>query len=165
MNGNIAAVKKRRKIPVWLKAILLKIWFAGAVFFFAGWGLFISTSDQLDLMLVLGVVLGAVTDLMINRIFFFMEREKGEYLSFMMVPQKKYLGFILNVLYGILLCAFVVYTYQGINVAAIGIFKLNENTVVLGAEPILFGVFCMAYDMLFLQIKKLIVRKRIKENE
>lgn len=165
MNGNAAIVKKKRKIPVWLKAILIKIWFAGAVFFFVGWGLFISSTDQLDLMLVLGVVFGAVTDLIVNRIFFFMEREKGEYLPFMMVSRKKYLGFILNILYGILLCTFVVYTYQVINVAAISIFKLNENIIVLGAEPILFGVFCMVYDMLFIQIKKLIVRKRMKENE
>lgn len=146
--------------------MLIKTWFAGAIFFFVGFGLFITTTDQLDLILVMGVLLGAVTDLMVNKIFFTMEREKGEYLPYIMVPQKKYLGFIFNILYGILLIAFVIYTYNFINIAAISIFKLPETRIVLGGEPVLFGVFCMAYDMLFLQIKKLFVKKRrTDENE
>jgi hypothetical protein len=163
LNNNTVVVKKKRRLPAWLKAILIKAWFAGAVFFFVGWGLFISTTDQLDLTLILGIVYGAVTDLMVNRIFFQMGREKGEYLPFVMISKNKYLGFLFNILYGIVLCSLVVYTYGFINIAAISIFKLPETKIVLGAEPILFGLLCMGYDMLFLQIKKLIKKKRTSE--
>ena len=157
-------VRKKRKWPAWLKAALIKFWFAGAVYFFIGWGLFIHTADQLDLTLVLGLVLGIVTDLIVNKIFTGMERGKGEYHPYMMVPQRKYWGFLLNIAYAIALCACVAYTYHIINVAAIRLYDLPETSVALGAEPILFGVFCMAYDMLFLKIKKYIV-KRKTENE
>lgn len=161
-----AVIKKKKKLPPWVKAVLVKLWVAGAVYFFIGWGLFLNTTDQLDLTLLLGLALGAVTDLMVNRIFFSMERGKGEYHSFMMFPQRKYAGFLLNILYGIVLCFFVAYTYHIINVAAIHIYHLPETSVVLGAEPLLFGVFCMTYDMLFLQIKKIFInRKAMKENE
>lgn len=157
-------VRKKRRLPAWLKAVLMKFWFAGMVFFFVGWGLFINTTDQLDLTLILGLVLGIVTDLIVNRIFRSMERGKGEYAPFMMFPRKNYLSFLFNIIYGVALCFLVAYTYQIINAAAIGFFHLPEAKVVLGAEPILFGVFCMAYDMLLLQVKKLFV-KRKAENE
>ena len=157
-------VRKKRKLPLWFKAVFIKFWFAGAVFFFVGWGLFINTTDQLDLTLVLGLALGMVTGLMINKILLGMERGKGECHSFIMFPQKKYWSFLLNIMYGIVLCVFVVYTYHIINVVAINVWHLPDTSVVLGAEPIMFGVFCLAYDMLFLQIKKLL-RKAIMENE
>ena len=160
MNNTEPMVRKKRKLPSWFKAVFIKFWFAGAVFFFVGWGLFISTADQLDLTLALGLALGTVTDLMVNRIFFSMERGKGEYQPFIMFPQKKYWGFLLNNSYGIVLCVFVVYTYHIINVVAINVWHLPETSVVLGAEPILFGVFCLVYDMLFLQIKKLLVKRK-----
>lgn len=159
-----SVVKQKRKLPPWLKAVLLKFWFAGAVFFFIGWGLFINTVDQLDLTLILGLVLGIVTDLLTNRILRGMEQGKGQYKPFMMFPKKHYLSFVWNILYGILLCVLVVYTYQIINVAAIRIYHLPETKVTLGAEPILFGVFCTGYDMLLLQIKKVFAKRRA-ENE
>lgn len=164
LTGRDTKVKKKRKLPPWLKVVLLKFWFAGAVFFFVGWGLFINTSDQLDLALILGLVLGVVTDLLTNRILRSMERGKGQYAPFMMFPKKHYLSFVWNVLYGILLCVLVAYTYQIINTAAIRLYHLPETKVVLGAEPILFGVFCTGYDMLFLQIKKVFAKRRV-ENE
>jgi hypothetical protein len=39
----------------WLKASLIKFWFYGAVYFFVGWGLFLASGDQLDLIVVLGL--------------------------------------------------------------------------------------------------------------
>lgn len=157
-------VVKKRKLPVWLKAAFIKFWFAGAVFFFVGWGLFIASSDQLDLTLVLGLVLGLAIHLLANSIFFSMERGKGEYQPFMMFPQKKYWSFLFNLLYGIVLCILVSYTYHFINVAAIALYQLPETSVALGAEPILFGVFCMVYDMLFLQLRKLLVKRKAASN-
>lgn len=159
-------MKKKKRLPNWLKAVLIKAWFAGAVFYFVGWGLFINTVDQLDLMLVLGLVLGVLTDLIVNRIFNSMERRKGEFKTLIMFPDKKFLNFILNIIYGIVLCTLVAYTYQLINVIAIELYHLPKTTVALGTEPILFGILCVSYDMMLLQIKKLIIkRKGQSENE
>ncbi len=158
-----AGYRKKRKLPVWLKAVLIKLWFAGAVYFFVGWGLFISSTDQLDLTLVLGAVLGLVTTLLVNKIFVAMDRGKGDYNAYMMFPQKNFGGFLLNILYGIIICFCVAYTYHLINLTAIRLYHLPETRVVLGAEPILFGVFCMGYDMLFLQFKKLLVKRKAQD--
>jgi len=149
---------KRKKLPPFVKAAFIKFWFGGAVYFFVGWGLFLNTSDQLDLVLVLGLALGLCTDLLVNNILRGMNKD-GDYSRYMMFPRKRFLSFLLNVIYGICLSFVVAYTYHFINIAAIGIFNLHETSVVLGAEPILYGVFCMSYDMLFLLIKKSIIKK------
>ncbi|MEX1377482.1 MAG: hypothetical protein AB1Z23_08395 [Eubacteriales bacterium] len=164
MENKEFVVKKKRKLPTWLKAVLIKFWFAGAVYFFVGWGLFLNTTDQLDLALVIGLVLGTITDLMVNRIFHGMEHVGNEYSIFMMFPKKNFASFLLNVLYGIILSFIVAYTYHFINAAIIQIKYLPETSVVLGAEPILFGVFCMSYDMLFLLVKRLF-KKEAQKNE
>ena len=159
MDNKELVVKNKKKLPAWLKVIIIKFWFAGAVYFFVGWGLFLNTIDQLDLTLAIGLVLGAITDLMVNRIFRSMEQGGNEYSIYMMFPKKNFANFLFNVLYGIILAFAVAYTYHFINVAAIHIKRLPETSVVLGAEPILFGVFCMAYDMLFLLIKRLLKKR------
>jgi hypothetical protein len=165
LDNNDIAVYKKKRLPTWLKAILIKAWFAGAVYFFIGWGLFINTTDQLDITLAIGLVLGIITDVVVNRIFRGMERGRLEYHRFMMFPKKKITSFFLNVLYAIILAFIVAYTYNIINYAAIKLNNLPETSIVLGAEPILFGVFYTAYDLLFLQIKKAVVRTRSKDGE
>ncbi len=152
-----AFIPKKRKIPVWLRAVLIKAWFAGAVYFFIGWGLFINTTDQLDITLALGLVLGIITDVVVNNIFRGMKRKNIDYYKYMMFPRKKIASFFLNIIYAIILSFLIAYTYNFINYAAIKINSLPENSIVLGAEPILFGIFCVAYDMLFLAVKRLIM--------
>lgn len=160
MNTKDEYFKKKKRLPNWIKAVLIKAWFAGAVFYFVGWGLFINTADQLDLMLVLGLVLGVVTDLIVNRILSSMERSKGEFKALIMFPDRRFLNFILNIIYGVVLCTLVAYTYQLINVSAIELYHLPKTTVAVGTEPILFGILCVSYDMLLLQIKKLTIKRK-----
>lgn len=163
MTDTEVKIKKKRKLPRWFKAIFLKFWFAGMVYFFIGWGLFISTTDQLDVTLAIGLTLGIVTDVVVNRIFRNMEHGKSEYHFFMMFPRKALNSFFLNVLYAVVLSFAVAYTYNFINIIAISIKNLPDTTVVLGAEPILFGLLCMAYDMILLQIKKVFVIAKSKK--
>ncbi len=156
------AVKKSKKWPAAVKALLIKAWFAGAVYFFVGWGLFINSLDQLDLTLALGLVLGAVTDLMVNRILVaFMDNGGDTYKRYIMFYSKKFYFFWVNILYGVLLSFLIAYTYHAINLIAVRLYDLAENAVVLGAEPILYGVFFTVYDALLVAIKNFI-KKRIK---
>lgn len=140
------------KLADWVKALLIKAWFAGAVCFFFIWGLGYYLQDQLDQIVVVGLALGVVTDLMTNNVFRFLEKTPGANARWMMFPKKGYISFPLNILYAFLIIFCVVMTYNAINV---GILAMTgaQDTVPLGVEPILFGVFATAWDCLFIKMK------------
>ncbi len=147
----------RIKVADWVKAVLLKVWFSGMVCFFFLWGLGTYVSDQLDMLVIVGLALGFVTDLLVNPIFRFYAKTPGGNDRWMMFPQKRYVSLPLNVLYAFLLLFCVVTTYNGIN-ALLLMGDTARDTVPLGVEPILFGVFTMGWDMLFIGAKRLFKR-------
>ncbi len=145
--------KRGFHIPEWLKVLFLKFWFTGAVCYFILWGLGMYVQG-LDMMFVLAMVLGMITDLLLNNVLRFMEKIPGENNKWMLVSRKGMVGFGLNLLYGCVLVFCVYQVYVGIN----GVYaELTgaENTILLGVEPILFGLLCMAFDMLFIGMKRL----------
>lgn len=147
------------KIPVWVKAIFIKWWFAGLVCYFVMWGLqSLMNADPLDVMFLTGLVLGLVVELFVNPAFRYLEREKGEYDPYTMFPFpfKAFWTFFTNMLYYIVIVIGVNFFYLG----------LGELNIVSGVEPLLFGTFCVIVDMFFIGIKDLIVylvRKSKKE--
>ena len=146
----------RFKIADWVKLLFIKAWFPGSVCFFFMWGLGGVMADQLDLMFVTGIALGVVTEMLTNNVLRFLEKTPGGNDRWMMFPQKKYITFPLNILYAFVLL-FLVYTlYNAINLAIITITGATD-TVPLGVGPILFGVFCMGFDMILIQGKHLIM--------
>lgn len=145
----------RIKMADWVKAALLKAWFAGMVCFFFLWGLGTYVSDQLDMLFIVGLALGFVMDLLENPIFRFYAKTPGGNDRWMMFPMKRYLSLPLNVLYGFGLLFCVVTTYNGINRMILSITDA-QDTIPLQVEPILFGLFTMGWDMLFLGAKKLL---------
>ena len=134
------------------KALLIKLWFAGATCFFFLWGLGVYLPDPLDQLAVLGLALGVVIDLLVNNIFRFYAKTEGANDRYMMFPRKSFWTLPLNIIYAFLLLFCVVTTYNAVNAALIGITGAKD-TVPLGVGPILFGVFTTAWDMLFIQIK------------
>lgn len=144
-------------LPEWLKAVLLKLWFAGAACFFILWGLGIYLPNMLDMMLVFGIALGLVTDLLVNSIFRFYAETPHANDKWMMFPQKNFIFLFLNILYAFLLLICVYMLYQVINGAIIAVTGAVD-TVPLGVEPILFGVFYMGFDMLFIGMKRLFAK-------
>lgn len=133
----------------WVKAVLLKIWFAGIVCYFILWGLGPYLLNQWDMLLVVGVALGVVTDLITNNVFRFIAKPAGANDRFMMFPKKAFWTLPLNLVYALVLLALVVMTYNGVNTLLAG----PEGKTALGVEPILFGVFTMGWDMLFIGCK------------
>ncbi len=145
-------------LPVWLKACVVKWWFAGAVFYFIGWGFFVYSADQLDLTFVLGLALGLVTDLLVNRALVFFESDRENYRRFLFCYSRRFFSVPVNLVYGLALSAAVSYTYHFINVAALRLTGAPPGTVTLGAEPLLYGLFFLGFDMAAVGIKNAIKR-------
>ena len=136
------------KLPPWLKAALIKAWFGGMICYFFVWGLGPYGVSTMDTIVIMGVVHGIVTDLIVSNIFRYYARKPGENDRWMMVPKKRFVSLLLNLVYSIILMFLVLLTYGG----------LNKGPVFIGVGPILFGVFLTAWDMLFLGCKRLIRR-------
>lgn len=155
-----AELKKYRskggiKLSEPLKVVLLKAWFAGAVCYFILWGLGTYIYSIIDLLFIMGIVLGLVTDLLTNNVIRFIEKTPGENDKWLMFPSKGMVSFFLNMVYAIVLIVLVYGLYGVINGIIVSITGATD-TVPLGVEPILFGVFCMAFDMLFIGGKNLL---------
>ena len=140
-----------------LKALLLKFWFNGAVCFFFFWGLGAYLADFLDQFVVLGIAMGVITDLLVNNIFRFYEKAPGANDRWMMFPRRSFAAFFLNILYAFLVL-FLVYTLYNVINGVIVRFTGAADSVPLGVEPILFGLFYLAADLLLLGMKRLFLR-------
>ena len=136
-----------------VKAVLIKIWFAGMVCYFFYWGLGAYVPAQLDKMVILAVALGMVTELLTNHVFRFMAKTKGGNDRWIMFPQKKLYTFPLNILYGFLLVFCVVNTYGALNAV---LDAVGGEEALLGVGPVLFGVFTAGWDLVFLGAKRLL---------
>ncbi len=144
--------RKGKGVPETVKVLFIKAWFSGAVCFFFLWGLGTYIGSMIDMLFILGVALGIVTDLLANNVLRFIEKTEGANDRFMMFPKKSTLNLFLNVLYSFLIIISVYSLYNLIN-SIITTVTGNPDTVPLGVEPILFGLFCLGFDMLYVTIK------------
>lgn len=149
--------KKKWKFPQWLKVGLIKFWFYGAVCYFVFWGLGMYLLG-LDLYFVAAVILGMVTDLLINHFLRFTEKLPGGSKKWMMVTRRGAVGFFLNILYGFLLLFMVVTVYQMINTAIVTIYNGSENAPLLHVEPLFFGLATMGADTLCVVIRNTLLK-------
>lgn len=145
------------RIPSWIKALFLKFWFNGAVCFFIFWGLGFFIPNMEDMILVLAFVLGVVTDIFVNNAFRFFATVEGANDKWMMFPKKKYVNLFLNIIYAFGVLLSVIWLYNVINVV-INAIAHTEAIIYLGVEPILFGLFYMAIDILFITVKNTTVK-------
>ena len=146
--------QKKSTLPDGLKAALLKVWFAGVVCYFVLWGLGQYLQNQWDMLLAAGIALGLVTDLIANNVLRFIAKPAGAYDAFLMFPKKAFWTLPLNLIYAFALLFLVVMTYNGINTLLAG----PEGEAALGVEPLMFGLFTMGWDMLFLFAKRTVRR-------
>ena len=132
------------KLSARLKVALIKAWFYGAVCYFVFWGMGLYIGAQLDLIVIAGLIMGMVTDLLINTLLRFMEKQTGESRRFMMVTLRGVPGFLLNLLYGGVLMLLVVSAYAAVNL----LLRLIDGTgaLFLGVGPVGFGVIAAAAD-------------------
>lgn len=156
------------RVPVWIKAVFLKFWFAGAVCYFVMFGLSLYVAAD-DLFLVGGLILGLLTDFIVNPIFRMLESDAKEYNNYMMFPfpVKVYWTFLTNLIYYVVVMFTVSYMYTGLNMLINAISGSPGHTIAVGVEPLLYGVFSVVADMAFIGIKDLIVYlvKRSKQKK
>lgn len=150
--------KKKFHIPQPILLYLIKGWFAGSVYYFVGFGLGIK--NLLDQIVIIGVVLGLVTDLLTNNVIRFLEETPGANDRWMVFSRKSYASFLFNMLYGIAAVAAVAWMYWLIN----RMFDSDPNTIHVGTEPLLFGTLCALLDLLLVFGKRWI-RKHIPHKE
>lgn len=148
--------KKGIRIPDVVKVLFIKAWFAGAVCYFFFWGLSNYIGNLIDILFVLGVALGIVTDLLTNNVIRFFEKSAGDHSKWILFPKKGYMSFIWNLLYGFAVLLGVYSLYNVINLVLVGITG-SPDAAFLGVEPVLFGIFCMGIDMLFVGMKRLFI--------
>ncbi|MGN0387048.1 MAG: hypothetical protein ACI4EX_14340 [Lachnospiraceae bacterium] len=144
--------RKKHRIPNPVKVLFIKWWFNGAICFFFYFGFGGIIKDQLDLLFIFGAALGMLTDLLTNNALKFLESSPRSNDKYMFVTVRKFWSIFLNLVYGYVCLYFVVYIYGIIN------FVLNriggsENEQILPVGPILFGVFYLIVDMIFILIK------------
>lgn len=144
------------KIPSPIKALFIKFWFNGAVCFFIYWGLGMYIWDTLDMLVILGLVMGIVTDLLVNNAFRFFAITPDSNNKWMLFPKKKFWTFFANIAYGIIVVVIVAWIYNATNVM-LNIWNGTDGQIFIGVEPILFGILYVAVDMIFIGAKNLIV--------
>lgn len=147
--------KKKFSVPEFLKMMLLKAWFAGAVYYFVGFGLGIT--NLLDQIFIIGIALGLVTDLLTNNVIRFLEETPGANNRWMLFSSKSYVCFFCNMIYGIVLVIGVAAVYWGLEWVA-DLLTGKPELIHVGTEPVLFGVFCMLLDMLLVTLKNLVLK-------
>ncbi len=140
------------RIPNWIKVLFIKFWFSGAVCFFIFWGLGLYVTNMLDMIVILAVVLGMVTDILVNNALRFSENFEGQNSRWMMFSKKKFWTFFANIIYAFIVLICVIWFYNIINVIANSMMG-TEDKVFVAVEPILFGLLYMLFDMCFIGIK------------
>lgn len=150
----------KKKIPMWIKVVLIKAWFAAALC----WFFIIGTPfiDALDTIVVTGIVYGFVIDLLVNNVLRFIEETPGSNDRWLLVSKKGFASLLWNVIYGLVLMILIVKSYELLNVVINAIRGAQpvdgRMPTAVPVEPILFGIFAMAWDVLFLKMKAMMGR-------
>lgn len=147
--------KKKWHLPEALKAVLIKFWFYGAVCFFVFMGLGMYLGNQWDLLFVAAIVMGMVTDLLINHFLRFTEKMPGGSKRWMMVTRRGAVGLGFNIMYAFVIMFLVVTAYSVINTVITSVLGAKS---ILGVEPLLFGLLAMGADMLCIGIKRTLIK-------
>ena len=100
--------------------------------------------------MVTGLAMGAVTDILVNNLFFFFGDEK--YKKWMLIPVKKFWTLFVYLIYSCVVMIIVVYFYEGVNLL------FNPQNTGFNVEPITFGLIYLAIDLIFVWLKNLIVK-------
>lgn len=145
--------KVKWRMPQALKVVLIKFWFYGAVCFFVFMGLGMYVVNQLDMLFIAGIIMGMVTDLLINHFLRFTEKLPGGNARWIMVTRRGAGGFLLNLLYGFVILFLVVTVYNVLNSGIFAMYGYAENAPTISVEPILFGSFATGADMLCVSIR------------
>lgn len=139
------------------KITIIRWWFVGAACYFIAFGTSVGeNTDPFDLIFFLGIGIGAMNVILFHPIIYHMFDIKRRGV----LQNKKYLerGILGNVglsLLEIFKCMVIVWlvylVYDAINIILLG-FDASDAEIILGVEPILFGIIFVCFYNLFASI-------------
>lgn len=150
--------KSRSGIPNWVKVCFIKFWFAGAIELFmlsglvGGFSGFLANAE--NRVLIVGIVMGMVTDLLTNNVLRFMAQPDGANDPWMMFGWKSYWTFLLNILYCLILAFLVEVLYAVTNLVVVNRFGGDP----IQTEPLLFGLYWLLADLGLVGIKNCVIK-------
>lgn len=150
------------RIPFAVKALFIKFWFFGALYFFVNMGLgsiIEPAAGNLNaaaiiLWLIMGLILGVVTDFLVNNILITIESDKHEARYYRIFKNKKIYSLLINIVYALVLSFVWVNLCQIINSACSGMSAINW----VCAEPFTCAFIALAIDAVFITIRNLVVK-------
>ena len=144
-----------------LIAFLIRWWSAGAVYFFLGWGTQLGVRESaLDLVLFLGLTIGAVNSLVVDPVIQMTFGIGGTKPYRDMTAAQRLRRRLSDVIQALGLVVVVALLYRGINLAAVNALNLEDGHVFLPGEPILFGLFYAGLATLLRTLIAKVPRKR-----
>lgn len=142
------------RIPYWVKAVFIKYWFFGAIYFFFVMGItMFAESSYLPIyqMLVVGAAISFIVDFFVNPILEAIETPAHEGHYWWMFRSKKFYGLLINLVYGFalgfatsFLCAYLVTITP-------------ENSFGAFREPLTFAAVTLILDLAAIWLKNLLV--------
>lgn len=140
------------RIPYWIKAVLLKYWFYGAICFFVLIGLGGAGATGENGAIVCGLIAGLVFDFIVYGIFRLMDSDKKESRYYVMYKTKNVWSVFVNIPYQLLIFILGMWIMTSI----VATYKDPVNNWFL-QEPFSQALVLTALDAVFVLIKNLLV--------
>lgn len=144
---------------------IIRFWFTGAVFFFIGWGTGIAQASIYDYVFFLGLSIAIVEMFIVGPVIRLALNVEGTNRNKEKNVFKRVIKRLGHILQAIFLVALVATVYTIINQSIVGLFGLPVETVVLPAEPILFGILYVTFFRLLESLKKNFKQKLNEDNK
>lgn len=153
-----------QKIPYPIRALLIKYWFFGLVYFLFEMGIgaipyfrndsnaTILAINSLILILITGLGLGVFNDFLVYNILDVIEDEPGERRPYIFFKNKKFYSMLINIVYGEVVCFISLYLCGLISMAI-----SKDDSMFYFREPLTCGLMMFIIDYIFVSIKNLVV--------
>lgn len=159
---NPYGIDKLAKIPASWKITFLKFWLAGACFLLGFYGLGVNFAF-LDRLVVFGLLLILGVEYITNTLILWMNRPESNTLKFLPheVNRKSVLSFLATALYVTVMIAsihfFIVFwTWLGFK-------TMGEVVSEATADPITFAILFLIFDFIWISIRQLIKKRKVKK--
>ena len=140
------------RVPYWIKAVLLKYWFYGAICFFVLMGLGASGAIGENGAIICGLIAGLVFDFIVYGIFRLMDSDKKESRYYVMYKTKKVWSVFINIPYQLLIFILGMWIMTSI----VATYQDPVHNWFL-QEPFSQALVLTALDAVFVLIKNLLV--------
>ncbi len=138
--------------PKGLKISIAKWWFAASTYYFIGFGMPNIMQSSIDVIFNLGLVLGALSALILYPLINYITKVEGDGVLYKAVKTQSPLRIIYLVMYNWLMVTIIAYSYQLINFVINSVMHFEKGTIKFGVEPILFGIFYMMFDRFVIKV-------------